>query len=85
MCALKGAQVHERPFRAAKEPVQPLAALDSFLPNGKKILICPHLSSMGGGARVYCPPPPFPILSYQHRQCALRAVNAFINNARQNI
>ena len=39
MCGLKAAQIHERPFRAAKDHVQPLAALDSFLPNGKKILI----------------------------------------------
>ena len=36
MCGLKAAQIHERPFRAAKDHVQPLAALDSFLPNGKK-------------------------------------------------
>ena len=39
MCDLKAAQILEWPFRAAKEPVQPLAALDSFLPTGKKILI----------------------------------------------
>ena len=36
MCGLKAAQIHERPFRAAKDHVQPLAALDSFLPNAKK-------------------------------------------------
>ena len=29
MCGLKTAQMHVWPFRAAKEPVQPLAALDS--------------------------------------------------------
>ena len=39
MCGLKAAQKHERPFRAAKDHMQPLAALDSFLPNGKNILI----------------------------------------------
>ena len=52
MCGLKAAQIHERPFRAAKDHVQPLAALDSFLPNGKKILICLQLSSMGGRFQV---------------------------------
>ena len=36
MCGLKAAQIHEPAFRAAKDHVQPLAALDSFLPNGKK-------------------------------------------------
>ena len=36
MCGLKVAKVHEQPFGAAKDHVQPLAALDSFLPNGKK-------------------------------------------------
>ena len=30
-------QIYKRPFRAAKEPVQALDALDSFLPYGKKI------------------------------------------------
>ena len=30
------AQMHGRPFRAARELVQPPAALDSFLPYGKK-------------------------------------------------
>ena len=39
MCDLKAAQMHVRSFRAVKEPVQPLAALDSFLPYGKTILI----------------------------------------------
>ena len=39
MCGLKAAQKHERPFRAAKDHMQPLAALDYFLPNGKNILI----------------------------------------------
>ena len=29
MCRLKAAQMHVWPFRAAKEPVQPLALLDS--------------------------------------------------------
>ena len=38
MCGLKAAQKHERPFRAAKDHMQPLAALDSFLLNRKKIL-----------------------------------------------
>ena len=33
----KVAQMHERPFRVAREPVQPSAAQDSFLPYGKKI------------------------------------------------
>ena len=36
MCDLKAAQIHERPFSTVKDHVQPLAALDSFLPNGKK-------------------------------------------------
>ena len=39
--------MHKRPFRTAKELVQPLAAQDSFSPYGKKILISSHLSSMG--------------------------------------
>ena len=39
MCGLKVAQMYGRPFRASKVHVQPLAALDSFLSNGKKILI----------------------------------------------
>ena len=39
MCGLKAAQIHERPFRAAKEPVQPLAALDSFFALRQKDLI----------------------------------------------
>ena len=39
MCGLKAAQIHEPAFRAAKDHVQPLAALDSFFPNGKKNLI----------------------------------------------
>ena len=38
MCGLKAAQIHERPFRATKGHVQPLAALDSLWPNAKKIL-----------------------------------------------
>ena len=46
MFGLKAAQIHERPFRAVKDHVQPLAALDPFLPNGKKILIWHHLSSL---------------------------------------
>ena len=36
VCGLKASQIHEWPFKAAKDQVQPLAALDSFLPNGKK-------------------------------------------------
>ena len=39
MCGLKAAQIHERPIRADKDHVQPLAALDTLLPEGKKILI----------------------------------------------
>ena len=39
MYGLKTTQIHERPFRAAKDHVQALAALDSILPKGKKILI----------------------------------------------
>ena len=42
----KAAQIHERPFRAAKDHVQPLAAQDSFLPNGKKIGDFIAISSM---------------------------------------
>ena len=37
MCILKAAQMHVRPSRAAKDHVQPLAALDFFLTYGKKI------------------------------------------------
>ena len=44
--ALRPHKLHGWPFRAAKEHVQPLAALDSFLPNGKKILILHHLSTL---------------------------------------
>ena len=46
MCDLKAAQIHGRPFRPAKNLVQPLAALDSFLPNGKKIWYVADLSSL---------------------------------------
>ena len=46
MCGLKAAQLHEWPFRAGKELLHPSAALDPFLPNGKKILISRHLSSV---------------------------------------
>ena len=46
MCGLKAAQKHERPFRAAKDHMQPLAALDSFLLNRKMILNWHHLSSV---------------------------------------
>ena len=58
--ALRPHQLHEQPFRLAKDHVQPLAALDSPLPNDKKILIWHHLSSLrdiqaswrwGGGLR----------------------------------
>ena len=34
VCGLKAAQIHEQPFRAAKDLVQPSAAQDSFLPYG---------------------------------------------------
>ena len=37
--ALRPYELHGRSFRAAKDHVQPLAALDSLLPEGKKILI----------------------------------------------
>ena len=37
-------QMHERPFKAAKEPVQPLAVENSFLPKDEKFLISCHLS-----------------------------------------
>ena len=46
MCGLKDAQIHERPFRAAKDHVLPLSALDSFLPSNQKDLISRCLSSM---------------------------------------
>ena len=46
MYGLQVAQIHERPFKAAKEPVQPLAVENSFLPKRKKFLISRHLSSM---------------------------------------
>ena len=36
MCGLKAAQMHEWPFRAAKELQQPLAAQDSFFALGKR-------------------------------------------------
>ena len=45
-CGLKSAQIHGRSFSGAKNPVQPLAALDSFLSNNKK-MISRYLSSMG--------------------------------------
>ena len=38
MC-LKSAQMHGRSFRATKDPVQPLAALDSFFTSRQKYLI----------------------------------------------
>ena len=37
MHSLKAAQMHDRPFRAAKESMQPSAAKDPFLPYCKKI------------------------------------------------
>ena len=40
------ALMHRRPFRAARESVQPLAAQDSFLPCGKKILIWHHFPAI---------------------------------------
>ena len=46
MCCLKATQIHKRHFRAVREPGQPSAIQDSFLPHGKKILISHHLSSM---------------------------------------
>ena len=46
MCSLKAAKIHGRPFRPAKNLVQPSAALDSFLPNGKKIWYIADLSSL---------------------------------------
>ena len=46
MCGLMATQIHGRPFRAARELVQPLAALDSFLPYGKKILIWHHFPTI---------------------------------------
>ena len=46
MCGLNAAQIHEQPFRAAIKHVQPSAALDSFLPNGKKIWYIADLSSL---------------------------------------
>ena len=39
MCGLQAAQIHEQPFRAAKDHVLLLAALDSFLPSNQKDLI----------------------------------------------
>ena len=50
MCGLKAAQIHERPCRAAKDYVQPLATLDSYLPYGRKDLIssqCYHPCASG--------------------------------------
>ena len=46
MCGLKAAQIHEWPFRAAKDHVLPLSALDSFLPSNQKDLISRCLSSV---------------------------------------
>ena len=46
MCGLKAAQIHDRSLKTGEKPVQPLVALDSFLPNGKKILIKHLLSSV---------------------------------------
>ena len=42
MCGLNAAEIHEQPFRATKEIVQPLTAQDFVLPYGKKILISGH-------------------------------------------
>ena len=39
MCDIKEAQIYGRPFRATKEPVQPLATQSSLLPNSKIVLI----------------------------------------------
>ena len=46
MCGLKAAEMHEQPFRATKELVQPSTAQDFVLPYGKKILNSGHLSSI---------------------------------------
>ena len=46
MCGLIAAQMHGRPYRAARELVQPPAALDYFLPYGKKILIWHHFPAI---------------------------------------
>ena len=46
MWGLKASQMHERPFKVPKEPMQPLAAQDSFLPYDKKIWFLGGLSSM---------------------------------------
>ena len=52
MCGLKAAQIHGRPFRATKEHMQPLAAQDSFLPNGKKFWFLTGLSSLLQGRNI---------------------------------
>ena len=39
MCGLKAAQMHKRPFKAAKNHVQSLAALDSPFALRQKVLI----------------------------------------------
>ena len=49
ICGIKAAQIHERLFRATIIHVQPLAALDTFLSNGKKIWYVADLSSMDAG------------------------------------
>ena len=46
MCGINAVQLHGRLISADKDHVQPLAALDSFLPNGKKILIKHLLSTV---------------------------------------
>ena len=43
---LRPKKMHERPFRAAKNHVQPLAAQNSFLPTGKKFLIFTQISQL---------------------------------------
>ena len=48
MSGLKAIKIHERPFRAVKEPVQPLVALDSFFTlKQKRFDFRPLSSAMG--------------------------------------
>ena len=50
ICSLKATQMYKQPFRTAKEPVQPLAAQNSFLPYGKKFWFLAVFPSNGNSS-----------------------------------
>ena len=51
MHSLKATQMHDRPFRATKESIQPSAAKDPFFALLQKDLLTSYLSSMMAGLR----------------------------------